>query len=759
MGSSLFLQGGTVISKTLSDTVPQPGHGFAIGEVIRWNAPENRFVKAQANNAQNAEVAGVVSAVNSTDDFTYVYSGYMELPSTVAGISFPALFLSDSVAGGLTGTPPSAIGSVVKPVVIRTSNGSGHLVVNYLGTQIGGSSTISVDQIQPVGTVMPYAGTVIPDTWLVCDGISYEVSSYAELYDRILYSTSPRVPMHGYVVTLGGANFVTTANPILVGDFVQCKTASGAWSGGLYDSNATIMGRVLSVTNAGIVVQVLPNYNPSTKTFSYPNAVFVVGTTDIATTSTASTQYRFLDSAGNFKNPGTSISITTSSITHFNVPDLRGRFAMGVNTSGLSERENDSGYFSGITGTYSLASFGGQESVPAPTISVATSGSLSNAVANFPNNLMANIPPYVAVRYIIKSKPYTRAAIIGGVETDYPNLLVGDLRSGIMRGAGVGEDLVFKTNTSTLTSGTERMRLTNGGNLGIGTANSSYIVSTGSNIPQYPLEVVGESETGGVLNCARFINTAASTSSVRILLGSNASPSGGGATQASITARTTNAGIGTLEFGTSGNTQRMVIDGVGNVGIGTSSPTTKLTVVGGISASGDITSSKFIGSGTIPLGGIIMWSGVSVPAGWALCDGRIVNGYSTPDLRGRFVVGVNTSSVAVPVGQSAPTVNTQQKTYTVGAAGGTANAVVVEHSHTVTDPGHSHTVNPGLHRRGKDGTQIGAAWGGGDRPYGPGANYTTPAQTTGISISSTGQSGTDQNLPPYYALAFIMRVS
>ncbi|MBI4325506.1 MAG: tail fiber protein [Chloroflexi bacterium] len=41
------------------------------------------------------------------------------------------------------------------------------------------------------------------------------------------------------------------------------------------------------------------------------------------------------------------------------------------------------------------------------------------------------------------------------------------------------------------------------------------------------------------------------------------------------------------------------------------------------------------GYGTIPLGGIIMWSGSSVPDGWALCNGQ--NG--TPDLRNRFIVG------------------------------------------------------------------------------------------------------------------------
>ena len=72
----------------------------------------------------------------------------------------------------------------------------------------------------------------------------------------------------------------------------------------------------------------------------------------------------------------------------------------------------------------------------------------------------------------------------------------------------------------------------------------------------------------------------------------------------------------------------------------------------------------------VPAGGIIMWSGstASIPSGWAICDGN--NG--TPDLRDRFVVGAGS-------------------TYGVNATGGSANAVLIAHSHSITDPGHDHT--------------------------------------------------------------------
>ena len=138
-------------------------------------------------------------------------------------------------------------------------------------------------------------------------------------------------------------------------------------------------------------------------------------------------------------------------------------------------------------------------------------------------------------------------------------------------------------------------------------------------------------------------------------------------------------------------------------------------------------------SNTVPSGLIAIWSGSigAIPSGWVLCDGT--NG--APDLRNSFILGAG-------------------NTYSVGQTGGSADAIVVSHTHTatVTDPQHSHGIGNQLSNTGTAGVP------GGTSPYSL-ISTTTAAASTGISVSnsSTGTSGTNANLPPYYALAYIMK--
>ena len=139
---------------------------------------------------------------------------------------------------------------------------------------------------------------------------------------------------------------------------------------------------------------------------------------------------------------------------------------------------------------------------------------------------------------------------------------------------------------------------------------------------------------------------------------------------------------------------------------------------------------------------IVLWSGATdaIPTGWVLCNGS----NSTPDLRNRFVVGAG-------------------DTYSVNATGGSADATLVSHTHSATssvsDSGHFHNVLPTLSGAfSNNGAFIQTATTGTPSQSGVG---NTDTKTTGISVSTSlstaGSSATNANLPPYYALAYIMK--
>lgn len=146
---------------------------------------------------------------------------------------------------------------------------------------------------------------------------------------------------------------------------------------------------------------------------------------------------------------------------------------------------------------------------------------------------------------------------------------------------------------------------------------------------------------------------------------------------------------------------------------------------------------KNIYNGIIPIGGIILWSGAlpSLPDSWKLCDGN--NG--TIDLRDKFIV-------------------CSGGLYNTGATGGATTVTlnvneIPAHSHEITDPGHSHDVEIPTGVQGQVPSD-----GGQNVSKPPGAGETSGA-TTGITINQTGGGGAHENMPPYYALAYIMRIS
>lgn len=203
----------------------------------------------------------------------------------------------------------------------------------------------------------------------------------------------------------------------------------------------------------------------------------------------------------------------------------------------------------------------------------------------------------------------------------------------------------------------------------------------------------------------------------------------------------------------------------------------------------------------VPQGLICMWSGTiaNIPAGWALCNGS--NG--TPNLTNKFIIGASTDSDG-----RAKTSVTGDLTYN----GGNKDAVVVSHnhngsftgnampnhSHTASVPNHYHYVaknvgtgdvasnwvsypnmsvtythtTGGPHSYTFTGTDKAAGFNYASEPTanigassGPvnGGTVTTSNTSAGtpsgsITVNSNGEDGGNKNLPPYYALAYIMKL-
>ena len=186
----------------------------------------------------------------------------------------------------------------------------------------------------------------------------------------------------------------------------------------------------------------------------------------------------------------------------------------------------------------------------------------------------------------------------------------------------------------------------------------------------------------------------------------------------------------------------------------------------------------------MPAGIIVMWNSsvATIPTGWQLCNGT--NG--TPDLRDRFVIGAGSS-------------------YAVAATGGSKDAVVVSHQHAgtatvnfsgTTDAGgvHNHTGTAiteslvGTHGGDDRNAQnlsgivsgyitsdiIGAAGSGDGSLLTIDASHDhtlsvnnsiahthtfSGSASTPFTTNAFGVSGTNANLPPYYALCYIQKMT
>lgn len=211
---------------------------------------------------------------------------------------------------------------------------------------------------------------------------------------------------------------------------------------------------------------------------------------------------------------------------------------------------------------------------------------------------------------------------------------------------------------------------------------------------------------------------------------------------------------------------------------------------------------NWVPSDSIPIHGIALWSGsvASIPAGWALCDGRTVNGKTTPDLRGKFIAGYDPSisdynTIGNTGGTASTTISLPQHGHSASSGtqssnhshSGTSNNGSANHNHVINDNSHTMSIatkqddwngtgaphgyqgwsHDGLNAHttsnlGNAGSHNhGGATGnsGGEHNHAFSTdNNDNSHQHSASSISSVGSGTAFDNRPNYYVLAYIMKI-
>jgi len=202
--------------------------------------------------------------------------------------------------------------------------------------------------------------------------------------------------------------------------------------------------------------------------------------------------------------------------------------------------------------------------------------------------------------------------------------------------------------------------------------------------------------------------------------------------------------------------------------------TEPVEVDGNINANGKL---KEYGEDLLPAGAIIMWSGTLPPEGWALCNGNTYTYHgkttTTPNLSGRFIVAAGTRKT-ITLNQDGKISEGTSESFTIGH--GNIQAADYVKLSTSQIPSHTHSGNTsknGAHEHSMsfdkgdggpyEGTKItvsSTTCGDATGCAGNGLGYTYPVSSHQHSFTTDGTGGSlkHENRPPYYVLAFIIKL-
>lgn len=255
-----------------------PTTGVTLGDVIRYDATTSGYTLSIASTEEKSEVVGVVESITPTGS-TVVVSGSVKYPSyRLQNVVYggdggvDVLFLSDNIAGGLTGTINLSQGGekIVKPVIQIAPHGIYNgIVVNYIGYKTGNQAAAAEQSaVLGVGAVMyGLPGSAPGPNWADASAdLTLSATQYPELYS--VYSSTCNFIERVIITPVAGSPSITSTYPPNGTQVWQTSGASKINEGTVIDRD-TSAGAVHILKTAGTSLMsssksVFINENPYT---------------------------------------------------------------------------------------------------------------------------------------------------------------------------------------------------------------------------------------------------------------------------------------------------------------------------------------------------------------------------------------------------------------------------------------------------------------------------------------------------------------
>jgi microcystin-dependent protein len=265
-----FLRIGTGMNvtgaSTLENALPKTTNTYNLGSnAVRWSklyADEvvANTVTANVTGFLTGNISGTATALTSTTEFS--------LGDRLDG-SGNVLQASDVVSSGINYNGSTASGKIVLTGIISSSFiankteatdslSTDEFIINRAGSLRRLSKTTFLRNVatMPTGSILPFAGLVVPTGYLICDGSEVLISSYPDLFAAIQYS-------YKALSLLTGSG--TFALPDLRGRFPlgldnMSNSAAGDSADRVTDASADILGGTGGRSEISITRNNLPEH-------------------------------------------------------------------------------------------------------------------------------------------------------------------------------------------------------------------------------------------------------------------------------------------------------------------------------------------------------------------------------------------------------------------------------------------------------------------------------------------------------------------